>query len=209
MVCIEKKFHPFVWLKRFRHRKGYGIHSPFAFEYVTYVIYEHTPYYSYKDLEQEEQRLKTVKSEEWTCNESRKLKRLLFRMVNRAQPNMIVEAGSPTAATLYLQGGKKGATYYAISNAEELGNLHGNHIDFLYLHSADAQWMKGILSKSLPLAHTHSVFAVQGIGYNKASKALWDEVKRAPGVGITFDLYDLGILMFDPEYHKQDYIINF
>ena len=28
-----------VWLKRFRHRKGYGVHSPFAFDFITRIIY--------------------------------------------------------------------------------------------------------------------------------------------------------------------------
>ena len=40
---------PFIWLSRFRHRCGYGVHSPFAFNLITQVIYESTPYYKYKD----------------------------------------------------------------------------------------------------------------------------------------------------------------
>ena len=31
---------PFIWLYRFRHRCGYGVHSPFAFNLITHVIYE-------------------------------------------------------------------------------------------------------------------------------------------------------------------------
>ena len=34
---------PFIWLSRFRHRCGYGVHSPFAFSLITQVIYESTP----------------------------------------------------------------------------------------------------------------------------------------------------------------------
>ena len=40
---------PFIWLYRFRHRCGYGVHSPFAFNLITHVIYETTPYYKYKE----------------------------------------------------------------------------------------------------------------------------------------------------------------
>ena len=39
---------PFIWLYRFRHRCGYGVHSPFAFNLITHVIYESTPYYKYE-----------------------------------------------------------------------------------------------------------------------------------------------------------------
>ena len=48
---------PFIWLSRFRHRCGYGVHSPFAFNLITQVIYESTPYYKYKDLAIEQKKL--------------------------------------------------------------------------------------------------------------------------------------------------------
>ena len=47
---------PFIWLRRFRHRCGYGVHSPFAFNLITQVIYENTPYYKYKDLAVEQKK---------------------------------------------------------------------------------------------------------------------------------------------------------
>ena len=47
---------PFIWLSRFRHRCGYGVHSPFAFNLITQVIYESTPYYKYKDLAVEQKK---------------------------------------------------------------------------------------------------------------------------------------------------------
>lgn len=47
---------PFIWLSRFRHRCGYGVHSPFAFNLITQVIYESTPYYRYKDLAVEQKK---------------------------------------------------------------------------------------------------------------------------------------------------------
>lgn len=47
---------PFIWLARFRHRCGYGVHSPFAFDLITNVIYERTPYYAYSSLEAEQKK---------------------------------------------------------------------------------------------------------------------------------------------------------
>lgn len=41
---------PLRWLLRFRHRRGYGIHSPFAFSFVTGVVYEQGTYYAYPEL---------------------------------------------------------------------------------------------------------------------------------------------------------------
>lgn len=48
---------PFIWLYRFRHRCGYGVHSPFAFNLITHVIYETTPYYKYRELAAEQKKL--------------------------------------------------------------------------------------------------------------------------------------------------------
>ena len=91
---------PFIWLYRFRHRCGYGVHSPFAFNLITHVIYETTPYYKYKELASEQKRLMPQKDRAWGY-ESLKVKRLLFRLVNYAQPATIVDAGMQAASSLY------------------------------------------------------------------------------------------------------------
>lgn len=98
---------PFVWLRRFRHRRGYGVHSPFAFDFITRVVYEHTPYYQYKELSAEQRRLASEKGHSWACRESQKVKRLLFRLVNRAQPTFIVSVGPDSAAELYMKAAKR------------------------------------------------------------------------------------------------------
>ena len=61
---------PFIWLSRFRHRCGYGVHSPFAFSLITQVIYESTPYYKYKDLAVEQKKLASQKDKNWKYEKS-------------------------------------------------------------------------------------------------------------------------------------------
>ena len=56
---------PFIWIYRFRHRCGYGVHSPFAFNLITHVIYENTPYYKYKDLVVAQKKLALEKDKYW------------------------------------------------------------------------------------------------------------------------------------------------
>lgn len=106
---------PFIWLYRFRHRCGYGVHSPFAFNLITHVIYETTPYYKYKELASEQKRLMPQKDRAWGY-ESLKVKRLLFRLVNYAQPATIVDAGMQAASSLYLKAAKEGADYTAAAD---------------------------------------------------------------------------------------------
>ena len=92
---------PFIWLYRFRHRCGYGVHSPFAFNLITHVIYESTPYYKYEELVTAQKKLAPQKDRTWSY-ESLKVKRLLFRLVNYAQPTTDVDAGRQSASSLYL-----------------------------------------------------------------------------------------------------------
>lgn len=48
---IFKKYY-IKAIRRLRHRRGFGVHSPFAFSLITKVIEENFMYYSYAEIEQ-------------------------------------------------------------------------------------------------------------------------------------------------------------
>lgn len=200
---------PFIWLSRIRHRCGYGVHSPFAFELITCLIYEKAPYYAYKELETEEKKQKRNHGKGWK-SESRKVKRLLFRLVNRVQPDTIVDAGVPSSSSLYLQSGKATADYTFASELSELFLEAGVPVDFLYIHKAkDPSFVEEAFRICAARSTQQSVFVIGGIHYSGAMKQLWKRLKTDDKVGITFDLYDVGILFFDKTKIKQHYIVNF
>ena len=74
------------WCKRFRHRKGYGIHSPSDFFLTTFVIYEQMPFYAYAPLHH----LRRVVNHLPHYRE--KVDKLLFRLINYLQPSLLIEA---------------------------------------------------------------------------------------------------------------------
>lgn len=200
---------PFIWLSRFRHRCGYGVHSPFAFSLITQVIYESTPYYKYKDLAVEQKKLVSQKDKNWTY-ESKKVKRLLFRLVNYTQPDTIVDAGRLAASSLYLKAGKEGADYTSASELSELFLEAGVPVDFLYLHDyRNPEFVEEVFRICAARTAKKSIFVVEGIRYTPQMKKLWKCMMQDEKVGITFDLYDIGILFFDKTKIKQDYIVNF
>lgn len=200
---------PFIWLSRIRHRCGYGVHSPFAFELITCLIYEKAPYYAYKELEAEEKKQKRNHGKGWK-SESRKVKRLLFRLVNRVQPDTIVDAGVPSSSSLYLQSGKATADYTFASELSELFLEAGVPVDLLYIHKAkDPSFVEEVFRICAARSTQQSVFVIGGIHYSGAMKQLWKRLKTDDKVGITFDLYDVGILFFDKTKIKQHYIVNF
>ena len=201
---------PFIWLSRFRHRCGYGVHSPFAFDLITGVIYQHTPYYKYAELTEMQKRLARGQSREWAHAESRKLKRLLFRLVNHAQPHTLVDAGQPTAAALYLKAGKEQTDYTAAADLSELFLEAGVPVDFLYLHDyRRPEFVKEVFHLCAARTTPASLFVIHGIRYTPAMYRLWQQMQQDEQVGITFDLYDVGLIFFDRLKQKQHYIINF
>lgn len=200
---------PFIWLSRFRHRSGYGVHSPFAFDLITQVIYQTTPYYKYKDLAAEQKKLAYEKGNNWKY-ESRKVKQLLFRLVNYIQPGTLVDAGRLAASSLYLKAGKEGVDYTSASDLSELFLEAGVPVGFLYLHDyRHPEFVEEVFRICAARTTGKSVFVIEGICYTPQMKNLWKRMQQDEKVGITFDLYDLGILFFDKTKIKQDYIINF
>lgn len=200
---------PFIWLSRFRHRCGYGVHSPFAFDFITNVVYEKTPYYAYRPLAEEEKKLPAARRRRG-AGESLKVKRLLFRLVNRTQPAFIVDAGVASASSLYLQAARPGAEYVEATDLSELFLEQGMPVDFLYLHDfRNPEFVEQVFRVCLPRTTSQSVFVIEGIAYNAPMRQLWKRMQAEEKVGITFDLYDVGVLFFDRMKIKQHYVVNF
>lgn len=198
---------PFVWLGRIRHRRGYGVHSPFAFNLITRVIYERAPYYKYEDLLAAEKHNKASRA--WR-HEPLRVKRLLFRLVNYARPATVIDAGTLSASALYLRAGRENAVYTGASSLSELFLEAGVPVDFLYLHDyRHPEFVEEVFNLCADRSSPHSVFVVEGIGYTSKMKNLWKHMQKDKRTGITFDLYDLGIIFFDKSKNKQSYIVNF
>lgn len=206
VLCLKR---PFVWISRIRCRCGYGVHSPFAFGLITDVIYERTPYYIYKDLVKEQKKVAYQKDKHWGY-ESKKVKRLLFRLVNYSQPSTIIDAGTLSASALYLKAGMRSAEYTSASQLSELFLDADVPIDFLYLHHyKDVDFMQKVFDVCVSRTNQKSVFVIEGIGYTPAMRSLWRRMMEHGKVGVSFDLYDVGILFFDTSKIKQSYVVNF
>lgn len=205
--CVHRLKRPIIWLKRFRYRRGYGVHSPFAFDFITNVIYEKTPYYAYEEIEQKQLEKKEIQKKPFR---SKKKDRLLFRLVNRMQPSLIIDAGCESDSDIYLQSGKRNATYIPVVSASDFILSHHTIADFLYIrYGEDIDFVKEIWRNCIHKAGQHSMFVLEGIHYSTPMKAFWKQCIADDRVGITFDLYDFGILFFDKKKLKQHYIVNF
>lgn len=186
-----------IWLRRSKHSLGFGVQSPFAFNFITDVVNEHYQYYSY----------------DWLNNlfpsldkKNAKLSKLYFRLANYCQPQYVINF-YPESETYsnYIKAGCNKSCVITINDEYDkvdvfkidmvIMSLYGDYEDFFY----------SLLDKTT----TDSLVVVQGINRNKKTKQFWKRIIDDDRVGITFDLYYAGIVFFDKERFKQNYIVNF
>ena len=190
-----------LWLRRLPYRRGYGIHSPWAFNLVTGVIYEKESFYAYGVLHR--QRTSSLTRE--------KDDRLLLRLANESQPSCAVVWGGESVedSFRYLKAGCRSCDYRHLGNGDmdmlrqTLDEWDG--LDFLYVD--DAEGWREVVEAALPFSHARTCIVIRNV-CGRARKA-WRELIADERVRVSFDLYYLGILYFDTRFAKQDYIINY
>lgn len=182
-----------TWIKRFRHRRGYGIHSPFAFNFVTGVVYETGTYYAYQPLRQRYDLTPSKHGLRW------KDAKFLFRLANFQRP-----------ATAFLQGFGSDGLVQALLNA---GCCHTLFLDPSLQASAhmvvmDSSWTLETARLHLLALPPGGMLVMQGVGHG-IQQSNWKELISMPQAQITFNLYDWGIIMYRPELQRAHYIINY
>lgn len=176
--------NPLIWLRRIRHRCGYGVHSPFAFDLITQVLYSPGRYYAYERLD--------ALFSAW----ARRLRvrrlavcRLLFRLANRWQPEAVCAPGAGPHERAYLAEGCRRAAFVPAYPPE--GRV------LLYLDGAGEEM--------LPLLRAGTLLVVDHLPRHRA---LWQEVLALPQRSVAFDLHEVGIAFFDPKLQKELHVVN-
>lgn len=170
--------NPLVWLMRIRHRCGYGVHSPFAFRFLTDVVYERTPYYAYSTLDASLPLAYSMRRQKGL--------HLMFRIANWLQPAVAVVPQEVCHERRYLQAGCRHALVMA--HAPACG------ADLIVLREPDEQ--------AAQMVRAGGVLILDNLQQHRE----W--FRRLPAT-VTFDLYDLGVAIYEERLTKQHYIINF
>lgn len=181
-------FNPLLWLRRLRKRRGYGVHSPFAFGFITGVVYEHTPYYAYADL--------VHRHPLWMRLPGFRpipRYRLLFRLANFAEARTVSFVGGLPLEREYVCA--------AVPRAEVVDGV----ADFVLVDGER-------IVDAIPLASsmpTKGMLVVEGIHRSDSALDTWKAIEGDANTCVTFDLYDYGIAFFDHRLTKQHYVVNF
>ena len=215
------------WVRRFRHRCGYGVHSPSDFFLITFVIYEKWPFYAYTllhDLRGQVRRLPHYRE---------KVDKLLLRLVNHLQPTHLYEIGTGSGlSTRYMAAGnaKMEVKTWSQESLHEVNDLLSSVQTVTYaqgreqevfqawkettpsktlVHIAHTPYYKETFEKLLPLVNEKTCFIIGSPYADEAKKRWWKEVIADKRTGVTFDLYDIGLVFFDKQRVKEHRIVNF
>lgn len=197
------------WCRRFRHRCGYGVHSPSDFFLITSVIYEKLPYYAYDSL-------KASPASRALPYYREKVNRLLFRLVNYFRPEVLVEVGTGNGdAFRYMQAARISMEAVSLGGTDwnevhcqlkkEL--LRMKRVDFL--HIAHTPYYKEVFEMAFPYLNERSIVVIGDIYASKEREDWWKRFTVDERVRLTFDLYDIGLMFFDTKRYKQNFIVNF
>ena len=139
--------------------KGHGVHSPFVFDFIVHVLNDKKIYYSFNAIEQlrndvqtNEQVLqiddfgagsrttaskqRSVASIAKSALKPRKFGQLFFRMVDKYQPQNIVELGTSLGiTTCYLASANHQANVYTMEGAKAVAGVARQHFGKLRLNN--------------------------------------------------------------------------
>jgi len=82
-------------------------------------------------------------------------------------------------------------------------------LDFvLFNYISDPQETFELFKKCLSLNNIGSIFVLMDIHKNPKMDAVWKKIRSHEKVQISIDTYDLGILLFNPELSKKNYVLR-
>lgn len=215
------------WCRRIRHRRGYGVHSPSDYFFIANVVYEQQPFYAYNPLHH----LRRVVA--FLPHYREKVDKFLFRLVNYLQPSVLFEIGTGSGISLrYMTEARAEMSAYTFSDGLQEGTkrILSSKPSIVYMEGDTAEEMKKLTDKGivpdlvhiaytpdyekvfetlLPFAGSHTCFVIGKPYQNGRKKRWWKNVIKDPRTGVTFDLYDIGIVFFDRNRVKEHRVVNF
>lgn len=226
-------------LSRHHRSKGHGIHSPFAYNFVRFVLREKSPYYCYDDMEELRQAvidtLRDVKKHPRVI--SFKGMKMLFRITNYFNPQRILEVGTcygMTAATMLNVSSQSQLWLYEphIDAFSVIGNVLAPYIDSIkcynsldmafedYAHAVCSDMpfllVNSVNEDSLLLKQRLSamlqgdcVVVFRNIHHSNNVKHLWNHLKQSMSHGQSFTNEKTGIIVAKHSLNLEHFFLWF
>ena len=183
------------WLRRCGCSRGFGVQSPSAYAFIRYVINEHYPYYAYQELQE---RLT------WFDKRGHQTGRLLLRLANFWQPEICIV--NEHRFDEYLHAGCLKAMQ-KVMDEQFLAVAKGRKR--MMVIDLEKMGMEEVRTQVLPLCDDQTMLVLLGNLYREKRGEEWLHLQESEYSGITYDLYNIGIIFFDKQVYKQHYRMNF
>lgn len=187
-------------LRKIKHRKGFGVHSPFAYAIITEVIEEKLPYYAYSSMQRRYDKKSPVPF---------KVVCLLFRLANRFSCRNIAILGDEQYARMPLTEVDSRNAVSVFNDVQSLPMSDDVKYDMIVVNQNpfpdESQLLEWLLNHATP----ETIFFAKGIQPKHTLEAFWDAFSELDEVPITMDLFDYGLAIMKPNFFKQHYIVSF
>ena len=217
----------FKWLLRKRQSKGHGVHSPFAFELITKVLYSPYSYYAFSDI------IKQVGHDQ-----DKEYNQISFRLVNHFKPENILEVFpgkglgslyilSPSAdinctfiesdvenisyTKEIINGYFKSRKHYSkernVFFKTSLKEIPLEKFDAIFINLDCEDISLYSLERLFELSSENCFWVINHIN-KKLNKQLWRHIVNDARTGITFDFKNrTGIAFLRPVYQKENFSV--
>lgn len=221
MIKFKRYYTAF---RRYNRSKGFGIHSPFAFNFVLKVLRERCPYYAYDDIHSshwEASRLTTPKERRNLI--SFKYAKMIFRITCHFNPALILQIGSShgivsktllsvsSSSHLYSYNGVRHhhKIYESITSeithrihdfddvSEAIENYYtslNNIAPFIIVNHIDNN-SKKVIDAATKAINNEGIIIVCNINKCSTMKKTWNEIKSTMNHGMSFSNEKIGIIV--------------
>lgn len=209
---------------RLRHRRGFGVQSPWAYEFVRDVVEEKSLYYAFDDMADLTASLGLDVKPSLKCHYE-----LLFRIVNSLKPSYVLQAGIGDALNAcYMSLPDKETSCYAVSHSfSEMSKrlledfsvkcMEGDVVE-LCRQIIESQGKIGILD--FPLTEKYETLYEYAVGNvnsdslfileeidSEEGRLIWNKILDDERTAVTFDLGSAGLAFFDKRRCKQNFTL--
>ncbi|MDN5552945.1 hypothetical protein [Prevotella sp.] len=183
-----------LWVFRMGYSRGFGVQSPSAYSFLRYVVNEHYPYYAYQNLKDESGDVSPLIT---------KLSRFYFRMANFSQSEFWYDyKACNDIYQKYVVAGCKSTSFVSF---DEIDSIDTFQIARMSLYG-DYQKVYNHLAS---IANNDSLLIIENIKRDKITRKFWKQVVKDNRTFVTYDLYYCGVVFFDSNKCKCNYMVNF
>lgn len=195
----------FRWFIRKKQSKGHGVHSPFAFNLITNVLYSPYSYYAYNDIAN----MVNSANEENYVSEIGSFNYLSFRLVNHFNPKIILEINPGDGLnSLFIKSPASNIVYIGV-DMSDLYNLSdmSDKFDAIFINIERHTNCLPNIEYLLKHSDKNTFWVINNINLKK-SKQLWRSIVNDGSVSMTFDVRnETGIAFLRDSFHKSHYFV--